>query len=473
MSTFRHILGKELREISRQPGTAAALAGLAVLVAVALGSGLPRYRSGETWKAAAAQSVREQWVTQGARHPHSAAHFGIIAFRPLASTALVEPGVSMFVGQMLPLETHQRAFPVYQPAEDLTSAARMSPLSPALLSLTLVPLVIILIGYRAISGEREGGNLSLVLASGVSPRALISGKAAALLVVGVAALAIKAAIELAFVVVATSGANIPIDRFIGLQLVHAAYMLIWIGLTIAISARARSSQLALSFLLALWIVNSFVLPRVGATVGRLAVAEPSTEEFRAAIQHDITYKADGTPWVNEWSKALVAETLEKYGVTRIEDLPIGYAGVMLKGSDARHEEVFEKHFARLHGIHRRQEAWQHALSIVGPMIAARSLGQACAGTDLTHAEHFANAAERYRRMFVESTNDAIEKGTTGSGWALRMNRAYWESIPAFQYIAPSMWWAVRQHGVSLAVLAVWLAIVAVTLSLSHRFVRGY
>jgi ABC-2 type transport system permease protein len=471
VNAFTHILRKELREIWRQPGTAAALAGLAVLVAVALGSGLPRYRSGETWKVAAAQAVREQWVTQGARHPHSAAHFGVIAFRPLESTALIEPGVSLFVGQMLPLETHQRAFPVYPPAEELTSAARMSPLSPALLSLTLVPLVIILIGYRAISGEREGGNLSLVLASGVSPRALIAGKAAALLVVGVAALTIKAGIELVFL--AMSGTNVPIDRFIGLQLVHAAYVLIWISLTIAISARARSSQLALPLLLALWIVNSFVLPRVGATVGRLAIAEPSTEEFRAAIQHDITYKSDDTPWVNEWSKALVTETLEKYGVTRIEDLPVGYAGVMLKGSDAHYEDVFEKHFARLHGIHRRQEAWQHALSIIGPMIAARSLGQACAGTDLTHAEHFANAAERYRRLFVESTNDAIEKGTTGSGWALRMNRTYWESIPAFQYIAPSMWWAVRQHGVSLVVLAVWLTIAAVALSLSHRFVRGH
>jgi ABC-2 type transport system permease protein len=470
VNEFRHILRKELREIWRQPGTVAALAGLAVLVTVALGSALPRYRSGEAWKAAATRDVREQWVTQGARHPHSAAHFGILAFRPLESTALIEPGVSMFVGQMLPLETHQRAFPIYPPAEDLTSAARMSPLSPALLSLTLVPLIVILTGYRAISGEREGGNLNLVLASGVSPRTLIAGKAAALIVVGASALTIKAGIELAFL--AMSGATVPVDRFVGLQLVHAAYVLIWICLTIAISARARSSQMALSLLLALWIVNSFVLPRVGATVGRLAIAEPSTEEFRAAIQHDITYRPDGTPWVNEWSKALVAETLEKYGVTRIEDLPIGYAGVMLKGSDAHHEEVFEKHFARLHAIHRRQDAWQHALSIVGPMIAARSLGQAFAGTDLTHAQHFADAAERYRRLFVESTNDAIEKGTTGTGWTLRMNRGYWESIPAFQYIAPSMWWAVRQHGVSLAVLAAWVALAALGLSFSHRYVQG-
>ena len=443
--------------------------GLAVLVAMTLFSVLPRYRAGEAWKATAARAVRDQWVAQGARHPHAAAHFGIVAFRPLASTALIEPGVSSFIGQMLPLETHQRAFATYPPAEDATSAARMSALSPALLSLTLVPLIVVLTGFRAISGEREGGNLSLLLASGVSPRTLVAGKMAALMVVGGAALVVKAGVELG--ALGFSGTGVPIDRFVGLQLVHAAYVLIWICLTVAISARAISSQVALSVLLTLWLVNSFVLPRVGASVGRLVVQEPSTEQFRAAIQHDITYRPDGTPWVNDWSKTLIAETLEKYGVQRIEDLPVGYAGVMLKGSDAHYEEVFETHFDRLHAIHRRQEAWQHALSIAGPMIAARSLGQAFAGTDLTHAQHFSDAAERYRRLFVEATNNAIEKGTTGTGWDLRMDRAYWESVPAFDYQGPTVLWALRRHALSAAVLIAWVAIAAAWCLRSGRHVQ--
>jgi ABC-2 type transport system permease protein len=115
VSAFFQILRKELRDLWRQRSTRVALAGLAVLVLVALGSVLPRYRAGEAWKAEAAAAVREQWLTQGARHPHSAAHFGIVAFRPVASTGLIEPGVSSHVGQVLPLETHQRAFPTYHP----------------------------------------------------------------------------------------------------------------------------------------------------------------------------------------------------------------------------------------------------------------------------------------------------------------------------------------------------------------------
>lgn len=466
MSVFFHIVRKELREHWRQPRSAAALAGLAILVGVAMATSVPRYRDTEAWKARAAQDVREQWVTQGARHPHSAAHYGIIAFRPLTSTALIEPGVSQFVGQMLPLETHQRGFPVDAPAAGTTSAARLGQLSPALLSLMVIPMIVILAGYRSISGEREGGNLGLLLASGVSPRTVVAGKAASLLMVAASAMAVKALVEAT--ALRFSGGGVPVERVFGVQLVHAGYVFVWVCLTIAISARVRSSQMALSLLLALWTVNGLVLPRVAATVGRLAVPEPSMAEFRAGIQHDISFGPDGKPWVENWSKSLVTETLEKYRVARIEDLPIGYAGVMLKGSDAHYEEVFAKHFDNLHTIHRRQEDWQHALSVVGPMIATRSLGQAFAGTDLTHVEHFSNAAERYRRRFVEATNEAIETGTTGTGWNLRMDRGYWESIPAFAYEPPTVWWAVRQHGVSAAVMGAWIALAMAGLFRCHR-----
>jgi ABC-2 type transport system permease protein len=464
-----HVLRKELREIWRQRWIAAAMGSLALLVTAALASTLPAYRSGEAWKAAAARTVRDQWVTQGSRHPHAAAHFGIVAFRPLESTALIEPGVSRFVGQMIPLETHQRAFAAWRPAEDATSASRMGQLSPALLSLTLVPLIIAIIGGRAISGEREGGNLSVLLASGVSPRGLVVGKTVALCVVAAVAMVATGAIEI--VALSLSGAGVPIERFLGLRLVHASYAFIWVCLALGVSARVRSSQVALSILLTLWLANSLVLPRVAGSVGRLAVREPSTEEFRAAIQHDIAYGPDGTPWAETWSKQLIAATLEKHGVQRIEDLPVGYAGVMLKGSDARYEAVFQAHFARLHAIHRAQEAWQHVLSIVGPMIAARSLGQTYAGTDLIHVQHFSDAAERYRRLFVEATNDAIEKRTTGAGWSLRLERAFWESIPAFAYEAPGVRETVRQHALSIGVLAGWTIIAAAWCLRSHAHVR--
>jgi ABC-2 type transport system permease protein len=468
-ATLGFIFRKEIKEAWRTPGAGLALTGVALLTGVTVFSAVPAYRTTEAWKSDATRLVREQWITQGTRHPHSAAHYGIAAIRPLASSALLEPGVSAYVGQMLPLQTHVRGFPVYAPIEDASSAGRLSPLSSSLMALTLIPLLIILCGVRMLSGEREDGNLSLLLSSGTSPRALVAGKTAALAAIAALLITVKVVIEIAALL--SAGLPVEWERVVGVQLVHAGYVAIWVCLVIGLSARVRSTQLALTIALSLWLVNSFVLPRAAASAGRLAVAEPSIDEFRAAIQHDISFNEDGTPWVNEWSKSLISETLEKYGAARIEDLPVGYAGIMLKGSDAHYEDVFEKHFTRLHQLHREQERWQHVISIAGPMLAARSLGQAFAGTDLTHVQHFSDAAERYRRLFVEATNHAIETKTTGTGWDLKADRAYWESIPAFDYQPPPPHWAVRQHEISLAVLALWLVAAGVWCARGHAHLR--
>jgi ABC-2 type transport system permease protein len=106
------------------------------------------------------------------------------------------------------------------------------------------------------------------------------------------------------------------------------------------------------------------------------------------------------------------------------------------------------------------------------MLAVRSLGQAVAGTDLTHVQHFSDAAERYRRMFVEATNHAIETQSAGTGWDLRVGREYWESFPSFRYEFPTIGWALAQHGVAWAVMSGWLLVAGIGVATSHRHLRG-
>ncbi len=449
----------ELKTLAREPGTAAAVLATVVLLSLAVYARLPAFRATEAWKRGAAEEVRRQWVEQGVRHPHSAAHYGLYAFRPLPAEALLEPGVSEFIGQTQPLETHKRSFPIHAPVDNATPAARMAGLSPSMVALALIPLVLILFGYGALAREREAGTLFQLLASGVAPSDVMLGKLGALLALCALLVAGKMAIE----VPATLAVGVPPDwvRFAGMQGLHWVYCCIWVLAILTVSAVSRSSRTALAVLLALWTANTLLLPRVAGSAARLIVREPSVEEFRAAMQRDITTRPDGKPWVEDWSRELQERVLEQYGVGSIEDLPVGYAGIMLKGSDAHYEEVFEKHFANLQRLHKTQETWHLAVSWLGPMIAARSVSQGLAGCDLSHAADFSHAAERYRRMFVEATNDATEKLGRGTGWEVRLGQDDWEAIPAFRYETPDAGWSLRQHSAGLWVLGSWLMLSAV------------
>jgi ABC-2 type transport system permease protein len=140
---------------------------------------------------------------------------------------------------------------------------------------------------------------------------------------------------------------------------------------------------------------------------------------------------------------------------------------MLKGSDAHYEEVFGKHFQRLHQIHRRQERRMLAMSFLGPWVAARSLLEGFAGTDVTHLSHFSDAAERYRRQFVEATNEVAEREGRGTGWELEVGKRFWQSVPDFRYDPPPAHSVTVEHATGLAVLLVWLLAAGLMLHLAR------
>src|SRR5688572_15412928 len=59
-------------------------------------------------RAAAAAQERRNWVEQGDKNSHSAAHFGVYAFKPLPPLAAVDRGIEPFVGTTVLLEAHRQ-----------------------------------------------------------------------------------------------------------------------------------------------------------------------------------------------------------------------------------------------------------------------------------------------------------------------------------------------------------------------------
>lgn len=54
----------------------------------------------------AAETEQRLWLEQGARNPHSAAHFGQYAYRPENIMAVIEPGLDTWIGTAIWMEGH-------------------------------------------------------------------------------------------------------------------------------------------------------------------------------------------------------------------------------------------------------------------------------------------------------------------------------------------------------------------------------
>ena len=141
---IRTVADKELRSALRDGRVLAGGLGLFLLGLVALLSAGAHYEALSRERVAAQAVVAQQWREQGEKNPHSAAHYGLYAFRPALPLAFFDPGVSSYEGVSIWLEAHKRNFATGRPADDMTPLLRFGELSLAVVFQTLLPVGLIL-----------------------------------------------------------------------------------------------------------------------------------------------------------------------------------------------------------------------------------------------------------------------------------------------------------------------------------------
>lgn len=92
------IATKEFRQILRDGRFRLAAALFIMLTAIAFFTASQRYQSLSAERTRAQQEVALQWMEQGEKNPHSAAHYGQYAFRPALPLAFFDSGVQAFEG---------------------------------------------------------------------------------------------------------------------------------------------------------------------------------------------------------------------------------------------------------------------------------------------------------------------------------------------------------------------------------------
>jgi ABC-type transport system involved in multi-copper enzyme maturation permease subunit len=132
----------------------------------------------------------------------------------------------------------------------------------------LFSLYVILLGYNAVSGEKEDGTLRLILSNSVGRVRLLTAKYVSIVSAVAAPLLAGALISLVLVGVlapqVSTGANLV--RVVLILVIALAYISLFAFLSLLVSALLHRSSLALLALLAVWVLFSVVIPSTASVL---------------------------------------------------------------------------------------------------------------------------------------------------------------------------------------------------------------
>jgi ABC-2 type transport system permease protein len=443
-----HIAKKEMLEMRQDGRFQIASAIVLTLLVVSLAIGWQQYVSVNRQHEQARAETREQWLTQGKKNPHSAAHYGVYAFKPKSPLSLVDRGADNYTGVAVWLEAHKQNEFKYKPARDANTLARFGDLTASSVLQLLIPLLIILMSFSAFAGEREQGTLRLLLSMGVARDKLAMGKALGV-AGGLGMLLVPAALigSAALVLASDAGAfsaNLP--RLGWMTVSYLLYFTAFIGISLTVSALAKSARLALVCLLGFWIFNGLAAPRLFSDLSRTVYRTPSSFAFAQRMEGDLKkgFSEEG----------FQKQVLAQYKVAKIEELPVNYAGLSLKASEDHGNSVFDKLYAELWDTFEAQNRLQQQGALLAPLMAIRSVSMGLSGTDFAQFRDFSVAAEKYRRVFIDVMNDDIAHSPKGDAPHMG-DEKLWSKVAAFEYTAPAVGTVLNQQAWSLGLLVLW------------------
>lgn len=450
------VVRKELREVLRDGRLWVAAVAMAALLFVALAFGLSETARLARERAAAQTSANEHFASQDEKNPHEAAHYGTYVFKPAGALRFVDPGAEPFVGTSVRLVAHARSAPEGARASDGASLSGLGRLSAATVLQLLVPLLLLVLGFSAWTGEREKGTLRLVLSIGARPRTLFVGKLLGL-AASVLCLVLPAALLGAVALALFSEGPVPGAR-LGLMLAaYTVFLATFLFLAMGVSAVARTSRTALVAVLALWVTVALVLPRVATSAAALAHPLPDPATFDRDVAKTLAEGVPGGPEREARIEELSEVLLEREGFAGAETLMDAslLAGLELQAEAQYENEVLDHHHARLARIFAAREGVVRWFSLAAPPVAMQSTSAALAGTDHAHHRHFSDAAEAHRRALIDMLNRAFAERGGADGWSYKAGRETWERAPKFAYEAPPLAWSLQAQRVPLLALGVW------------------
>ncbi len=412
----------------------------------------------------------EQWESIKEMNPHGAAHYGTYVFKPNNSLSSLDEGVNNITGNVLRVEGHVQNEIVHSEASQSQVVSKFGKLKGSLILQYTVPLLLIFLAFQSISGEKQSGRLKLLLMQGTKPSKLIFSKALSVWLLGNLLLLITI---LAYALFIGSDMNSEIfTRTAFLALSYSLYYFVLTALTIYFSIRWSNSNVSLTTMLGIWIVWTIFLPNIIMSSVENWHKLPSREEFKTAMDDDRSQGLDGHNPEDERSKELEEQTLKKYGVDSVSQLPINFDGIVMQADEEYGNKVWDKHFGDLRKVLTKQKQSYQLGGIINPFISLQNMSMGFAGNDNLHHQEFLVQVEKYRRVFIKRLNDEHAYGGSKSGeWGWKADNAFFKSVEDFVYKPTPFAKVVSNYVMDLVLLLLWVLIACILLILGTKKMR--
>lgn len=466
MSVVKRIAREEWRSLFRDKVAVFGLLLLTVLTLVAALNAYEHQRNANAERARYQAQSNHEFESQPDRHPHRVAHFGHFLFRPLSPLAAFDPGIDAYTGNTLYLEAHRQNSANFGDVRQSSLLLRFGQLTPAFVLQVLAPLLLVFVGHAGVARERESGTLRILLAQGVGSRQIVFGKLFALS--GFAALVLlPSLLALAWIAV-ISEAYWPQSLLLAAG--YTSWLLLWSLVVVLVSTLLARGRDALLSLLAVWAVLVILLPRWMPDVANAAVALPTRFETEINVEREYLQLGDAHNPNDPKFAEFRDKVLKEYGVTRIEDLPVNFVGLVGMEGERQSSELFQRYARNAFDLQARQSALVDAFGWVSPTVALRRLSMTAAGTDLASFRHFLEEGERYRYGLVQHLNRLRAEQLSYADdhdpdAGPRISSKHWLTFPQFRHETASSAQTVWRAAAAGTVLLVWIVVLAVAVGL--------
>jgi ABC-2 type transport system permease protein len=260
---------------------------------------------------------------------------------------------------------------------------------------------------------------------------------------------------------------------------HAVFLSGCAAAAISVSARSRSSRAALMTVLSLWIALWIVAPRLAPAAAASLYPTPSRAQFDAEVERRVRQLGDSHNPNDPQFAALKAKVLTEHNVATVDALPFNYSGFVMQEGERMTSEAYQAHMAALLDTYERQARLLAFAGAISPYLGMRTVSMALAGSDPSHVVEFERQAESYRYELIQALNklhmhevaadrDRYTSIIEGAPSRMRIDRSFFDHLPAFEYRPPGLGWAVAARVLTFVTFTIACAAIAVAFVLTAR-----